>query len=492
MSTREWANGTGLKLNAANLNAMEADIAAAGNRRGRGFLGRSMQPATDRSVMMASVPLSNGTDTGSNSETLWPLVRDVQSVALVFGNMGDWGGSATTNSITVRASVKAMGGWTPVYFQGKRDVVLEPDGTVISDPIGAPYAAGDLLPVRTYVTVASGQKWPNTTLTDNNKGEAVANSTTPTDLTTSGTIAAARAYAYAPLTVVADPGSSRTVVGVGDSILQQQHDAINTDWSVTSTLQWGFLRRFAYTNRLPLFNLGVIGDTAMDYAALSGRKYAFRRGVSADGAVAVVNFGRNDLDKSRTLAQIQADLTTVWTQLTRLGIKVYQCTVCPRTSSTDSWITTASQTVAETEAIRVQLNDWIRTKPAPLTGYFETADAVETARNSGIWKAAQRIVVDAAMTAGSAALNTASGGFSSADIGTPVAVRGAGASGADLKTYITATPSATQATLAVAAGTDVTAATAGIGTYTDDGIHPVSIGHIAMAGALTTDALKIG
>lgn len=56
---------------------------------------------------------------------------------------------------------------------------------------------------------------------------------------------------------------------------------------------------------------------------------------------------------------------------------------------------------------------------------------------------------------------------------------------------ITAVLSGTSATVQTAAGTTVTAATAGIGTYTDDGIHPVSTGHIAMAGALTTAALKL-
>jgi lysophospholipase L1-like esterase len=72
-----------------------------------------------------------------------------------------------------------------------------------------------------------------------------------------------------------------------------------------------------------------------------------------------------------------------------------------------------------------------------------------------------------------------------------VSIAGAGASAADYVGMITAVPSATQATLSTAAGTTVTAAAAGIGIYTDDGIHPVSTGHIAMAAALTTAALKL-
>jgi lysophospholipase L1-like esterase len=449
---------------------------------------------TDRFPLTIGGLTSNGTDTGSNSETYWPVTRDTQSVALAYSNIWDWSGTGATNSITIRASVKAFGGWVPVFFNGKRDVVIEPDGLVVSDPTGAPLAAGSLLPVRTRVTVNSGEKWPNHTLTDATAGEGVENGTATTDKTLTGTIATGRTYGPAPFTVLADPGitgDARTLVGVGDSIMQQQHDAINNSVSSTSTLQWGFVRRYTNPNKIPFLNLALIGDTARDYAALSGRKYAYRRGAAADGGVAIVNFGRNDLDQGRTLAQIQADLVTVWTSMARRGIKVYQATVCPKTTSTDKWGTTAGQTVVAEEPIRVALNDWIRTTPAPLSGYFETADTVETARNSGIWKPALRRVTDAAITSGATTLTSATANFTAADIGRTVNIAGAGASGAILTVAINAVASATSATVSAAAGTTVSGAVADIGTYTDDGIHPVATGHIAMAGALD-NRLKLG
>jgi lysophospholipase L1-like esterase len=358
------------------------------SRSGRSFLGLNLQPATDRCNMMATLPLSNGTDTGSNSETYWPISRNIQSLALSFSNFSDWGGVANANNITVRAAVLLYGAWTPILFQGKRDVVIEPDGIVVSDVIGAQLAAGTELRVRTYVTVSSGGKWATNTLTDNAKGEGVLNSATPSDLTTNdGAIAAGRTYGYAPFTVLGNPGSTRTLVLVGDSILQQQHDTINTDWSPTSTLQWGFARRFAYTNKIPLLNLSVIGDTVTGFVSTSGRKYAWRRGAVSDAATVLTNFGRNDIDAGRTLAQMKADLITLWEKIRSTGAIVYQTTITPKTTSTDSWATVANQTVAETESIRVQLNDWIRTVPTPLSGIFDVADMVETSRNSGIWKA---------------------------------------------------------------------------------------------------------
>jgi lysophospholipase L1-like esterase len=71
----------------------------------------------------------------------------------------------------------------------------------------------------------------------------------------------------------------------------------------------------------------------------------------------------------------------------KMGLPVFQNTITPSTTSTDSWATTGNQTPESSNAVRVQVNDWIRTVPSPLSGYFEIADLAETARNSGIWKA---------------------------------------------------------------------------------------------------------
>lgn len=82
----------------------------------------------------------------------------------------------------------------------------------------------------------------------------------------------------------------------------------------------------------------------------------------------------------------------------RSRIKVYQTTITPHTSSTDSWATTANQTPttnAGPGGIRTQLNDWIRTIPVPLTGYFEVDDVVSTGRNTGIWQVGSVYLTDA-------------------------------------------------------------------------------------------------
>jgi hypothetical protein len=75
-----------------------------------------------------------------------------------------------------------------------------------------------------------------------------------------------------------------------------------------------------------------------------------------------------------------------------------------------------------------------------------------------------KTVTDAAITSGTTALTSATAAFTTADVGKIAGVAGAGAAGAYLNTTISAYVSATQVTLAVSAGTTVSAATAYYGT----------------------------
>ena len=346
---------------------------------GRAFQGVALQPVTDRFPIVVAGLLSDGTKSDLNTQTSYRMARPTQRVALVYGNLADFNGAAAPNSITVRASVKVNGGWVPVFFHGRRDAVIEPDALVTCDPIGAPLDIDQILEVRTRVSVALGEKWSHNILTDNAKGEGTIAGTAGADLTLTGSITANRTYGVAPYTVLGDAGGKPTLVGIGDSIMQGQSDSINAADSPTSTLAWGYARRFAWANHVPFMNLGVIGDTAFAWARSSGRKYALRRSLASDGAVAIVNFGVNDLSQGRTVAQIKDDLLVVWQSLARLGVRVHQTTITPMTA-------TDGVTPLATEPLRVELNGWIRTAPSPLAGYLDIADAAETSRNSGVWK----------------------------------------------------------------------------------------------------------
>ncbi len=157
-----------------------------------------------------------------------------------------------------------------------------------------------------------------------------------------------------------------------------------------------------------LINTSSPGDRLYWY--LAGRR-TYSKFADDDATTAIVEYCRNDMGDGRTAAQMEANLLTLWTTRHNAGQRVIQTTITPNTTSTDSWATTGNQTVANAgvEAHRVSLNNWIRagaptvggtavapgTSGAllagqvghPLYGYWEIADEVETARNSGIWKA---------------------------------------------------------------------------------------------------------
>jgi hypothetical protein len=125
----------------------------------------------------------------------------------------------------------------------------------------------------------------------------------------------------------------------------------------------------------------------------------------------VCNYGTNDLGNGDSLSTIQANLIAFWSLWP--GKFVFQQTIDPRTTSTDTWMTTANQTQQSFESVRQALNTWLRAgapmvsgaavavgtagaitagNPAhPLVGIQDTAAAIEVnasnvlTLNGGYW-----------------------------------------------------------------------------------------------------------
>lgn len=95
------------------------------------------------------------------------------------------------------------------------------------------------------------------------------------------------------------------------------------------------------------------------------------------------------------------------------------------------------------------------------TGLNQLLDAtMKTGVTSPVWYVGliKQVASDGAITSGAATFTSASGTFVSGDIGRNIIVQGAGASGADLYTTISAVGSTTSITLAANAGTTVSGA----------------------------------
>lgn len=260
---------------------------------------------------------------------------------------------------------------------------------VLSDALTVNIAAGEQFAIRKNITIASEtMNFPDITSyllpTDNRYTSPAAASqllntgamTTPTGGTPAG---AAIAACLLGIPSVATP----SVVIVGDSIANGSTDnargyiirgldsvnGYNVPWSRSTVNSWSYNAAststqiqaiWPYCTHI-LFELGV-----------------------------------NDIQNGRTLLQIQTDMTTLWTAAKAVTgpygkpLKVYQTIITPKTTSTDSFATTANQTLATgftTGGIRDQLNAWIKAQVGLglLDGYVDPTIYCEDQSNFGKW-----------------------------------------------------------------------------------------------------------
>lgn len=197
--------------------------------------------------------------------------------------------------------------------------------------------------------------------------------------TTSGI---ATAYAFSPIAIIGNVSSpSPSVLFYGDSIAFGAHD---NDPVTGSGDNFGFIVR-----SLNSANLGWAGSAESGEQVGNVNDGVVRHTVDQFATHAIVEYGINDIANGSSLSTLQTNLQNFWNWLASAGVKVYQTTITPYSSSTDGFVTLVNQTPEPNcgpNSIRTQLNDWIRTTPSPLSGYFETADTVESSRNSGLWK----------------------------------------------------------------------------------------------------------
>jgi hypothetical protein len=132
---------------------------------------------------------------------------------------------------------------------------------------------------------------------------------------------------------------------------------------------------------------------------------------------AIIEYGTNDFaNTGTTLASFEANVISIWKTLRADGVQViYETTLTPRTTSTDTWTTLAGQgpfapaTSNGPGCYRTGYNDWLRdgapmtsggaALPAgttsavvragqtgsPLTGVFDITPFVESSTDSAIW-----------------------------------------------------------------------------------------------------------
>jgi hypothetical protein len=466
--------------------------------------------ASQSPTTSASSSLSDGTTTSKFQRRKVTVTTQTTDLRLVFENFNY--GTAGPNAFTVTAAIETASPSAsyPVTFNGAKSVSVDPDAVVTSDPVPIIVTAGDTLYIRTYVSVAtSGQKWPCSAYYYQS-GEAVTNdadltASTGTTGVTNPNLSAGYVLAFAPAIVLGTPTAATppdVFAAFGDSITVGINDVIQRSshgWVERALDTYGGISRV---------NLSRHTELVQQMLNVQFTPVAYRQKMRLlNGCTKVISsYGVNDMGSGAST--VQTSLLAHWTELKLRGVrKIWQYTFPPRTSSTDGWLSTTNQGAQSSEGARTATNDWIRAGAPisagapvavgttgatlagqsghPLDGYIETADTVETARNSGLWKVG-RIVTDAAMTAGQGVLTSATANFTAADVGKVVGVAGAGSAGGMYINDITVVNSATSVNVRFSASTTVTNARAAIPVYTQDGIHPSGDGYDAMASALVS------
>ena len=115
------------------------------------------------------------------------------------------------------------------------------------------------------------------------------------------------------------------------------------------------------------------------------KNHAKRASLAQYASTIFIHYGANDLAGGQTAEQVLASRSGI---AALFGAKrIIETTIYPRTTSSDNWETTVNQKVLKTEQARVEINNTIRAGRPGIDHFVDTAAAVETGMNSGVFLA---------------------------------------------------------------------------------------------------------
>lgn len=307
--------------------------------------------------------------------------------------------TATNTSFFVRAMLynSVTGVAIPVTFQGKRTGELS-WGWIDSDPVflGAIAAANRdwYVYCDSYVTTV-GDNLPRNRIASTQQDEGfVTHATNLLDTTMPATRShtANTAVGYAPFVMAVPAAGVRVVCVDGDSRVDCLSDFCalpSTGWENATWYDQAAAARGASVSDCGAASGERLYLQIANGFTLMQKQFAYARSIGATDIIMMT--WANDALNGRSTVQIKADLATMKAEWERQipGVRVWCCTNPPiNATSTDLFLTTGNQTIANAgvEVIRIAVNAEIR-----LGTYgtcIEVADALESARDSGKYKAA--------------------------------------------------------------------------------------------------------
>lgn len=269
-----------------------------------------------------------------------------------------------------------VGAFTRVTWGGASSVVAASNAKVRSDQINVNIPAGATYYLRWFIQNSGSV----VLLRDNRNAAGVGGSqielgTALTDKSMGGTMAAQSGFSVPPFAVLGMTVAPSACLD-GDSRVVGFRDTTDT------TLDVGVLAR-SVGRSMGYIDLSTAGDRLDKWTASNSVRLA----AHAYCSNAIIEYGSNDFSNGFSAASVQtnmqAAINAITAQASSVGLvnKVFLTTVDPRT--TDA----TNATAAAGESNRTAYNDYLRTTGfAGMAGYFETADVVESARNSGLFK----------------------------------------------------------------------------------------------------------
>jgi hypothetical protein len=271
------------------------------------------------------------------------------------------------------------GSFTRLTFDGKDGVEISPGLTLqFSDLADLEIPGGAVFYIKTYAKWVAGNFWLAQQVASSLADEWTNRGTDLADHTLSSAVLPSTDWSgLAPSIFTADLLPPAALGIIGDSI------AFGSD--VPSPIDASKFIDRAMRNQIPAINLARNGDFFRAYVAQpAGREQLLLGHVTS----LICQYGLNDISGGTPLEAMKARAQAAWARYLTAGIKVWQTTITPRTTSTDNWATTANQKLVNPapEAVRQEFNGWIREnyRALGLSGYLDFAHAVDPG-DSGLW-----------------------------------------------------------------------------------------------------------
>jgi lysophospholipase L1-like esterase len=337
--------------------------------------GPRLQVVATRGRMPINVEGAGASNYTRFESYLWVRIgpRPVNSLRVVYCNRSAIGGGenwTNANDFQLEGAVVWGNQPLPLTFGGLKNPLLGQGAPfVMADKLGLNLPANAQLQLRSAAVVSAGQKVPVGQPSsyqyggyDSTSAASQVYSGSGMTLPSGGTNAT---YGFVPLAVIGVPDQRHAAALLwGDSITYGTGDAINgeTTYGHVGWAERGLVGAAAGGTNIPFVNVSRSGDSTATWSSAAIGYQGTRWSLLEYVTHAIFAMGINDISAGRTLAQLQANVQVAWAAAKRMGVKVYQTTLTPKTTSTDSWATLANQTVSAgygASEVRGQFNAWL-------------------------------------------------------------------------------------------------------------------------------------